>query len=301
MASETAEANAGKEKFKKCPRCANNSASLIKIEAGMRLGLQSAGLADGLPDEVCPTCYQDLAQHVSEGAKLRAEMKAKAANRANMWANRVVLIKQGRQLMFQRAFAEAAVAYEKYLRIVEIVHDLQPGEIHPGLFKNTSQNKELMIITSVYWDLLRIYDSNPRYLDRQMAAAGKLAEFARHTTIFMDIAKRALEFSKKAKNRAAFEIFLKQANVRHSRCFIASSAFDSHVCPEVLRLRLFRDHVLKKHRWGRGFVRLYYAHSPRIADFLQAHPRLKRPLRLPLRIVANLCSRTFRLKIEGKS
>ena len=226
-------------KFKQCPRCQKETAAFLKIETGMRLGLNAANMGKDLPDQVCPPCYQDLAQHVSEGARLRAEQKAKEANRQNMWANRVALIKQGRELMTHRAFSEAAVAYEKYLRIVEIVHEVGPGEISPELFKNSSKNKELTVIASVYWDLLRIYDSSPAHVSRQVTAAKKLAEFARHTPIFSDIAKRTMEFRKKAKNKEPFEIFMRTANIRSQRCFIASSTFNSNHCHEVRQLCRF--------------------------------------------------------------
>lgn len=282
-------------KFHTCPRCNSQTAALLKIETGMRLGLQQAQMDQGLPDSVCPNCYQDLAQHVSEGAKLRAEQKAKEANRANMWANRVPLIKQGRELMAQKAFAEAAVAYEKYIRILEVVYEVEPGDISPEMFKGSAQNKELTIITSVYWDLIRIYDTNPRYAQHQMKAAHKLAEFSKSTPIFTDIARKAIEFSKKAKNKPAFEVFLKTANVKSSRCFIASAAFDSHSCPEVQVLCTFRDQILKNSTLGRKFIYFYYQVSPKIADQLDRYEFCKRPVRKFLRLLSKALDKTFKL------
>lgn len=271
------------DKYKKCARCQNPSAVMMKIETGMRLGLDAAGKGEGLPSEVCPNCIQDLAQHVSEGAKLRAEMQAKQANRANMWANRVELIKQGRELMAQKAYAEAAVAYEKYVRILEVVNDQEPGGLSPEMFKGTSQNKELTIVTSVFWDLIRIYDTHPRYNTHQMRAAQKLAEFARHTPIFGDIAKKAVEFSKKAKNKPAFDMFVRTADIKTSRCFIATAAFETRECSEIQTLCRFRDTILKETSLGRSFIYFYYKYSPKIADFLDRHFLLKKPVRGLLR------------------
>ena len=289
------------EKSTHCPRCQSSSGGLIKIEAGMRLGLKTAKMDKDLPEMVCSACYQELSGFVSQGAKLRAELKVKASNRADMWTKGVSLVKLGRDLMTKREFAEAAMVYEKYLRVLELVFEVIPGGIHPDLFKNTSMQKELVVITSVYWDLLRIYDSNPRYADQQMKAAQKLAEFVRHTAIFADIAGKAADFSKKAKNKAPFELFLKEAKVRHSRCFIASAAFESHDCLVVWRLRLFRDHVLKKYSWGRALVKSYYRHSPRIAQKIESSSFLKPPIRLILRAASRIVVWTFRLKSDAKS
>jgi len=47
-------------------------------------------------------------------------------------------------------------------------------------------------------------------------------------------------------------------------CYIATCIYGSYDCPEVLRLRRFRDEILKKTAAGRGFIRAYYAVSPRL-------------------------------------
>ena len=45
-------------------------------------------------------------------------------------------------------------------------------------------------------------------------------------------------------------------------CYIATCVYGSYDAPEVLTLRRFRDCVLKKHVFGRAFIRAYYATSP---------------------------------------
>jgi hypothetical protein len=78
-------------------------------------------------------------------------------------------------------------------------------------------------------------------------------------------------------------------------CFIATAAFGSYESPEVKILRLFRDRYLLTHAWGREFVKLYYAHSPALAGYIQDKPMLKSAVRLALKPIVGLLSR---LKLE---
>ncbi|NJL25470.1 MAG: hypothetical protein HC902_10050 [Calothrix sp. SM1_5_4] len=160
-----------------CPNCGALSDNLISIDAGMRVALQEAGAAVSA-NEVCPACFDKLTGSVSQGLKLRMERDAREKNKMLMWKNRVHLIKNARGLMNQKAYSEAAVQYEKYLRVLEVVYNLKKGELSPKVFNNSARSKELTVVASVYWDLLRIYDTNPRYGDRmQMAAANSPSSF----------------------------------------------------------------------------------------------------------------------------
>jgi hypothetical protein len=60
-----------------------------------------------------------------------------------------------------------------------------------------------------------------------------------------------------------------------SRCFIATAAYARADAPEVRALRAFRDAYLLNHPIGRRAVGWYYTHSPRLAEWLDAHPGVK--------------------------
>ncbi len=65
-------------------------------------------------------------------------------------------------------------------------------------------------------------------------------------------------------------------------CFIATAAFGSMMEPHVKILRDFRDHFLLHNSLGKGFVRLYYAYSPPVADFIKKHDGLRLTVRISL-------------------
>jgi hypothetical protein len=259
----------------------------VKIDTGMRLRIEQSGGLTPAPEAVCPGCFGILSKMVSKGAALRAEAQAKEQNRLMLWKNRVGLVKQAKQYLAQKAYSDAAVAYEKYIRVLEIVFDAKPGELNPDLFKSESRAQEMTVIASVYWDLMRIYDTHQRYQDRQMKAAEKLAAFIRFTPIFPQIMRKAESQTRTAKNPEAFRRFLKLSNASRPRCFIATAAFEGQRTETVETLCLFRDQFLKKSAFGRSFVAAYYRVSPTLAEALDRHPRLKPATRVVLRWLAS--------------
>lgn len=250
----------------------------------MKLRMQESG-GGPVANEVCESCYRSIGKSASHGALLRAEAHAKEQGRVQMWKSRMNLIKQAKQLMAQKLYSDAAVAYEKYLRILELVLEKEVGALSPDLFSNEAGKQELTVITSVYWDLMRIYDVNDRYKERQMKAAAKLADFARFTPIFPNLIRKAEAQTRSAKNPEAYRHFIQLASEKRGRCFIATAAFNGHT-REVETLCRFRDEILLPRPWGRFFIRSYYFISPKIAAILDANPEFKPPVRKALAKVA---------------
>lgn len=65
-----------------------------------------------------------------------------------------------------------------------------------------------------------------------------------------------------------------------SGCFIATACYGSYESPEVVELRHFRDEVLAGTQWGRDFIRLYYAYSPSLADYLRNRTFVRQLVRM---------------------
>ncbi len=271
-----------------CPRCGSPAGSLINVDAGMRLALQKDTEGGPLPSQVCSSCYAALTGAVSQGVKLRLEQQAKEKNRHMLWKSRVNLVKHARQMMIQKAYSEAAISYEKYLRVLEISFDLKPGQLNPGVFGKSSRSKELTVIATTYWDLLRIYDTNPQYRERMALAARKLAEFVPFSPILPDLAKKAQAFAASAKNPDLVKEFMRLSKMGAGRCFIATAAFDYPEHPQVRALRTWRDSYLRTRPLGRAFIVFYYKNSRPLAQFLNRHPSLKPVARACLTMVARV-------------
>ncbi len=51
-------------------------------------------------------------------------------------------------------------------------------------------------------------------------------------------------------------------------CYIATCVYGSYDCPEVWVLRRYRDYSLAENVWGRFFIKIYYAISPKLVRWL---------------------------------
>lgn len=58
-------------------------------------------------------------------------------------------------------------------------------------------------------------------------------------------------------------------------CFIATAAFGSQMSSEVQVFRDFRDKYLLTNAWGVKFVKFYYAHSPKYANYIAQSETLR--------------------------
>ena len=190
-----------------CPHCGAQVSHLRHLSEGLLKKLEEDGHSN-IPPQVCQDCYQKLAGSVAQGAVLMAELKAREQRKLMLWKSRVNLVKKGRILMREKAYADAAIAYEKYLKVLETVYDCKPNEISPEHLKNTARTQELTVIASVYWDLMRIYDSSEKYGNRMEIAARKLAEFLPLTPIYPDIVKKDEVLQKNAKKPQFLKNFL---------------------------------------------------------------------------------------------
>lgn len=270
----------------KCSQCSLEVSQIYPIEMDLRERLAKFDPSYPTSDEICKSCMNDLRKKLmGSGGVLIAQERAKDERKKKLWQSRVALVKKGNALMVNKMFSEAAVSYEKYLKVLEMIFDCGTGQLSPESLKESAKTAELTIIVGVYWDLMRIYDSNDQFTDRQKHAAQQLAKFINYTPIYPDIMKKADIFVKQARHPDVIKSFISQAKKKRTRCFIATAAFQTPNSLEVQILRVYRDHHLKKNFFGRKIVVLYYKASPKIADTLDNHPWLKPAVRALLRFV----------------
>lgn len=275
----------------KCPQCSLDVPEIFPIDLDLRERLRKVDPSFPVGDEICKSCVVDLRKKTyGSGGMLLAQERAKDGRKKKLWSSRVSLVKQGNALMGNKLYKEAAVSYEKYLRVLELVFDCKPGMLSPESLKEAAKTAELTVIAGVYWDLLRVYDSSDQFSDRQKHAAIQLAKFINYTPVFPDIMKKAEVFRKHARHPEVVKNFIGLAKKKRTRCFVATSAFEAPASMEVQYLRFYRDSVLKNSFLGRKFIYFYYKTSPTLAYFLDRQTWLKPFVRAVLRFVIKCVS-----------
>jgi len=270
-----------------CPQC-NGPGPLFKVEVGLKLSLESVGQG-AIPTSVCGACIESLSGQVSQGVKLRIEEEAKHKNKVQLWKNRVTFVKQGRQFLLERAYPEAAMSYEKYIKILEMVYEVDSGNLNPEIFSNSKKSKEMTIILSVYWDLVKIYDTSKRYQKRLTKAVDKVLVFGKYSSLFANIVKKAEQFNRSAKNPEQIKRII-IAGKGKTGCWIATASFNGPYAPEVIALRNFRDRYLIHSNYGQLFIKYYYLTSPYLARIIEKSNLLKFISRIILKLFIKVFS-----------
>lgn len=277
-----------------CPRCLISKPSISSVPEDMRQKFMALQLGLDLPDEMCVNCMDDVRALVSSNSTALDREVSKEDKKAKLWRGRVTLIKRARAAMKKKSYGAAVKSYEKYIKSLEVVFDVTEEGLTPDLFRERMATKELTLVTSAYWDMLRVYDTSEKYRPRMLKTATKLVQFARVTPILLDIVKKTEAYKKQAKNPEVFKKILTDLMYQKNYCFIATSVFsEPQYWNEIAQLRQFRDEVLLKYAWGRSFVKLYYRYSPPWAQYLDRHEKLKPYVRFfLLRVTKSLQTNT---------
>lgn len=276
-----------------CPQCGTQTTLLHPIDQGMKLRLEQEGAASS-HDEVCTNCFKVMSKNLSNASVLQAEKMIQANYKKNLWQNRFALLKEGRACLDRKEHADAAICYEKYLKVIQYVYEKSFEELDASLFGE--HPREVTLICSALWTLIEIYDLHPNYTAKQESCATKLGELLPYTNLFATLAKQAAIKVRHAKNPRAYQTLLKKANIKTGNCFIASVAFPDRQDPTLVTLRQFRNQILATSFLGRRFVRFYYSYSPAVANRLQHKPSAKKLLHWVLPPLARCLKVLFKLR-----
>lgn len=275
-----------------CPQCGTSTNLLHPIDQGMKLRLEKEGRTVSF-ESVCTNCFKSLSKNLSSATLLKAEEVIQGNYKKNLWKNRLALIKQARALMARKEQAEAAICYEKYLKVVQFVYEKEFDELSASMFGE--HPREVTVICGALWSLVEIYDLHPTYASKQEVCAAKLGELLPYTNLFASLAKQASMKVRHANNAQAYRTILKKANIKTGNCFIASVAFENRNDPTLVLLRKFRNQVLAPNPAGRLLVNFYYRYSPALANRLQHFSAARRLLRALLPPLARLLKVLFKL------
>jgi hypothetical protein len=191
-------------------------------------------------------------------------------------SKRISIAREGRTHIERKNFPAAMSSYRRFLQITAKSFNVQIEELSPSQFEEKRRVAESLIISSIFFDLLKMLDK----LDSDSAREERMLYhrlFLRFTKgmPFQHFAaeniRKHLTYSNSLRNKNEFWATYR-AIVGKQFCIVASWAFGSETSPEVMRLRRFRDESLRKSRLGRRFTLAYYRQGHRAADWLAKMP-----------------------------
>lgn len=215
----------------------------------------------------------------SFGKKIRENIqasieRAELERKRELFKRRIELARMGLEKYEHRKVAEAAQAFHTYLQVLEEWKKVPHGGLTPTLFDKEKDIHELLLISGVYWDLMKLYD--------RTQSPEKIKEFYHYMNQFVAFTKGmpyehvCAETLRKyiACDKPIHSKDFKSAyqRITGSKCFVVTSLIDI-IEPQVLiNYRNFRDEKLKKTPVGRVFIWLYYLCGPSISWILDRMP-----------------------------
>ena len=84
--------------------------------------------------------------------------QAAEAHRRELFRHRIELARGGVRSYALRRIPEAVRAFSTYIQILEDWKKVPEGGLTPALFDPKDDAAELLLISGVYWDLVKLYD-----------------------------------------------------------------------------------------------------------------------------------------------
>ena len=215
----------------------------------------------------------DALEHARAKIRERITM-AEEAKKITMQRQRIELVGRGVVAYSEKDLVHAANSFKGYIKILEDLKGVPAGGLAPSHFHAKDDLAEMMLISGVYWDLVKLYDRT-RSPERYAEFKGFLSKYIQFSK-GMSYQTMASETMRKyiQANRPLHKKEFKEAYkvIQVSNCFVATELVDCTHVDTIPALRDFRDRVLMKSRAGRGFVHWYYRNGPMIAAFFERAP-----------------------------
>lgn len=180
---------------------------------------------------------------------------------------RLELARAGISAYQRRKLTEAVNHFLTYIKILEEIKEVPVGGLLPSHFDAKRDLPELLMISGVYWDLVKLYDRTKskerhreflHYLEKYIA-------FSRGMP-FQHLCAEALRkylSGDKPVHREDFKNAYKLLSVH--QCFVVTALNDQLEPGSLESLRQFRDEVLVRRWAGRWLIRIYYQVGPSVA------------------------------------
>lgn len=241
---------------------------------------------DEKPKSAAASKFQERSNQIEEQIR-EAEKKKQERQFLEELAKRISIAREGRMYIERRDYAKAMTAYRRFLAITAKSVNVEVEQLSPNLFDEKRRTSEALILSSIFFDLLRMLDrlNTPTALEERRLYHRLFIRFTLGQP-FQHFAgeniRKNLVYGGGIVNKKEFWNTYHAIQVKRF-CVVATWAFGDADCVEVERLRGFRDGVLVNSRPGRAFVETYYRHGTMVRDVLSQVPGAKPAVRTAIR------------------
>jgi hypothetical protein len=191
-----------------------------------------------------------------------------------MLRTRINLAKAGVAAYDDSRAADAVKAFQAYIRVLEDWKGVHEGAIVPALFDQRREVAELLLISGVYWDLVKLFDrtksaAKQRDFLHYMEKFILFSQGMPYETVCRETLRKYIS-TERPVHLAEFKNAYKVLG--GGKCFVATALME-HSDPQTIpRLRAFRARALMRSPTGRAFVRWYYRRGPALAARVERLP-----------------------------
>lgn len=193
------------------------------------------------------------------------------------YAERLKILKKAQEFAAMDEIPKAVQFYSQYLNILAQYHDVPESSLSPAFFSRENDLAEMLLISHVYWDLSKAYDRSPNLTLESIRCLKQFVTFTlgfKYQYVNSQMVKKFIR-QKLAHNPKAFKDAYEKIRIEAKGCYVATLCYGS-LDPRTIALRKYRDSILLKSSFGRGFVITYQTLSPYFVKVLIALPLLNR-------------------------
>jgi hypothetical protein len=257
----------------KCESCGKSVGYLKQVDSQM----------------VCSDCSRNLKR---QKFKERYERSREAAERKviqQLFQKRIQHAKAGKNHFKKREFKKALQEYHSYLDILGRSLETEKTQIKPDQIQLPG---EQLLLASIFWDMSRMYDRDPRGDEQLKIYIGSFERFSLGFPWQRAYKKNIAYYLNwgAPKHKEIFREVGKKYGARADKCVIASVVFHPRAA-ETESLRAFRDKHLENNAPGRAMVDFYYGFGPKLIPILRKSSFLQKSIRFLLRLFIQLLRR----------
>jgi hypothetical protein len=208
-----------------------------------------------------------------KAADLKDEKKKEQL--AELYRTRLTHLKHAQSFVKEDRMSQAVDSYNKYLGILALYFDTTEDKLSPSLFDSEKDMTELLLISHAYWDLAKTYDRSPNLQRDCIRCLDQFTKFSigfKYQHVNAQIIRK-FNNKKQAHNLKVFEAAYQKIQVNSKRCYVATMCFGFED-EKTETLRHFKTRIAN-YSLGLDFIDFYYAHSPRLVEYLTNKPKLQ--------------------------